>query len=626
MNQIFTCKICGAPLDVLDSRRICQCEYCGTKQTVPLLDSDKKKSLFSRANELRIENEFDRAANVYETIISEYPTEPEAYWGLILCKYGIEYIDDPKTGGKVPTCHRTISKSIFDEKDFQNVLTYADSETEPIYINEAKQIDKLQNSILKIANNEKPYDVFICYKETDAKGNRTNDSVYAQDIYDKLTEKGFKTFFSRITLEDKLGQEYEPYIYSALKTSKVMIVVGTEPNNLNSVWVKNEWSRFINFMKTDNTKTLIPCYLGMDPYDFPIEFRNFQGVDLSKIGSIQDLVRGVGKLIHVKESLDDNQIEDIIKKTTNEQKKSNKKLILILTIFIVIVAVAALYFAITRKGETIVVDNSKQVTPASEVDLSTINISQYFDDFPIQVTYGSGNYPAVITIKDISYEFEGTIVENGVTYANYKYTLEYDIEEVHEDSIGNVVGYSNSIKFDLYEDGVLTGSRPVTIPNTEGPGKVTFNNYIALKESERKITWTLNTAGNKTRYQQYYIDDYIIKPEGLIKDKFRISVTNNSNENLYFLYFNIYVYDKNGNCVSLSGGDPGSIDAVKNPIEPGKTETYSFNLSGLKDDDGNFVFEKYDYDETTIIFDFLSYSIDGQNLIDFNQSTEVQVY
>ena len=36
-------------------------------------------------------------------------------------------------------------------------------------------------------------------------------------------------FFSRITLESRLGQEYEPIIYAALRSSKVMIDNGTKP-------------------------------------------------------------------------------------------------------------------------------------------------------------------------------------------------------------------------------------------------------------------------------------------------------------------------------------------------------------------------------------------------------------
>ena len=45
---------------------------------------------------------------------------------------------------------------------------------------------------------------FICYKETDKDGRRTQDSVLANDLYHQLTQEGFKVFFARITLEDKL--------------------------------------------------------------------------------------------------------------------------------------------------------------------------------------------------------------------------------------------------------------------------------------------------------------------------------------------------------------------------------------------------------------------------------------
>ncbi|MBD4337184.1 TIR domain-containing protein, partial [Xanthomonas citri pv. citri] len=74
---------------------------------------------------------------------------------------------------------------------------------------------------------EDPFDVFICYKESDSSGRRTPDSVLANDLYHQLTAAGFKVFFARITLEDKLGTAYEPYIFAALNSAKVMVVLGT---------------------------------------------------------------------------------------------------------------------------------------------------------------------------------------------------------------------------------------------------------------------------------------------------------------------------------------------------------------------------------------------------------------
>lgn len=77
-----------------------------------------------------------------------------------------------------------------------------------------------------------------------------------------------------------------------------MLAIGTNYEYFNAVWVKNEWSRFLDMMKSDKSKTLIPCFADIDAYDMPQEFKNLQGQDMSKIGFMQDLIRGIGKLIN----------------------------------------------------------------------------------------------------------------------------------------------------------------------------------------------------------------------------------------------------------------------------------------------------------------------------------------
>lgn len=294
---VFKCKMCGGTLDVQEGMTVCECEYCGSIQTVPQLDDEKKINLFSRANRLRSACEFDKAAGVYETIVADFPEEAEAYWGLLLCKFGIEYVDDPKTGKKIPTCHRSSFDSIMDDQDFEMVMEYSDPTSRAVYRDEAKTIEELRIGINEVSSKEDPYDIFICYKETDAMGERTIDSVIAQDVYDALVEKGYKVFFSRITLEDKLGQEYEPYIFAALNSAKVMLAFGTDYEYYNAVWVKNEWSRFLGLIEKGAKKTLIPCFKGIDAYDMPKEFARLQAQDMGKVGAIQDLLRGIGKIL-----------------------------------------------------------------------------------------------------------------------------------------------------------------------------------------------------------------------------------------------------------------------------------------------------------------------------------------
>ena len=294
---ILKCKMCGGDLEVTEDMTVAECEYCGTKQTVPVVDDEKKIKLFERANRLRSNCEFDKAAGVYENIIADYEEEAEGYWGLLLCRYGIEYVDDPATGKKIPTCHRSSFDSIMDDEDFELVMENSDSVSRQVYREEAKYIEEIRRGLIEVSGKEEPYDIFICYKETDENGERTLDSVLAQDVYDALTEKGYRVFFSRITLEDKLGVEYEPYIFAALNSAKVMLAFGTSYDFYNAVWVKNEWSRYLKLMAKDKSRHLIPCFKNVDAYDIPKEFAKLQAQDMGKIGAVQDLIRGIDKLI-----------------------------------------------------------------------------------------------------------------------------------------------------------------------------------------------------------------------------------------------------------------------------------------------------------------------------------------
>ncbi len=294
---VFKCKMCGGTIEFEQGASVGVCDSCGTKQTLPRLDDDKKANLYDRANHFRRNNEFDKAMGIYEQILSEDNTDAEAYWSLVLCRYGIEYVEDPSSHKRVPTVNRAQYTSVFDDDNYKSALQYADTYQKAIYEEEAKTINEIQKGILAISQKEEPFDVFICYKETDNNGRRTRDSVLANDLYHQLTQEDFKVFFSRITLEDKLGTAYEPYIFAALNSSKVMVVLGTQPEHFNAVWVKNEWSRYLALIKNGAKKMLIPAYFDMDPYDLPEEFSHLQAQDMSKLGFMQDLIRGIKKII-----------------------------------------------------------------------------------------------------------------------------------------------------------------------------------------------------------------------------------------------------------------------------------------------------------------------------------------
>ena len=200
--------------------------------------------------------------------------------------------------------------SIFSDRDYRAALEYADAAQRAVYEREAERIDEIQRGYLAVAQNESPFDVFLCYKERDEKGERTPDSVLATELYYELTEAGFRVFFARITLEGKLGTAYEPYIFAALHSAKVMVVLGTRAEYFQAPWVRNEWSRFLGLIQNGEKKVLIPAYRDMDPYHLPEEFSHLQAQDMSKLGFMQDLVHGIRKILGGREEVAQGQDEE----------------------------------------------------------------------------------------------------------------------------------------------------------------------------------------------------------------------------------------------------------------------------------------------------------------------------
>lgn len=295
--MVYKCKICGGQTIVDTQSGIATCEYCGTRQALPLFSEDSERLLYESGNNYLLHSEYDKAENVFNQLLTIKPSAAELYWDLVLCKYGVTYVKDPKTSKYIPTCNRTHYTPIFSDENYKKAIELSSGEKKALFEEDAKTIDNIQKGIIAVSKKEKPFDIFISYKETDANGNRTKDSIEAQKLYEKLTEAGYKVFFSRITLEDKIGTEYEPYIYAALYSSKVMLTVSACKENLEAVWVKNEWSRFLGFRQNDSTKTLLPLYFDMDKAELPDEFALLSAYDMTAEGFEEELLRGIKKLI-----------------------------------------------------------------------------------------------------------------------------------------------------------------------------------------------------------------------------------------------------------------------------------------------------------------------------------------
>ena len=295
MSVVYKCKICGGEIQPNEDGRIGKCLYCGAVQTLPKEKDDKVSNILNRANDYRLNCDFDRAIYEYEKVMELDETEPEVHWGLFLSKYGVEYVKDNMTFSYKPTLHRISSISVFDDVDYQATIKYASDISAIQYKQDAENIENVMKELLLISTNQEPYDIFLSYKELDdVTRQRTIDSNLAYELYNALTAQGYKVFFAPKSLGVGL---YEPKIYSAIITSKVMIVLGTQPQYFNAVWVKNEWSRFAELVENGENKVIIPVFRDMEANQLPSRIAKYQAYDMSNIEFLPSILNVISQSV-----------------------------------------------------------------------------------------------------------------------------------------------------------------------------------------------------------------------------------------------------------------------------------------------------------------------------------------
>ena len=272
---ISQCSDCGGQIIFSAEKRLARCPYCGAPNAMPKKREQNRNLKY--ANELRNGGNFTDAAQAYLSVLEESPNEVEARWGRLLSKYGVIYVEDKEKQECHITCRRSVRSSFQNEHDYLEILKLAEPEIREKYEKDAAYIDRVQARIRLLRQQEKPYDVFLCYKETDDHGGRTEDSLEMQKIYNDLSKEGYRVFFARETLKEKAGADYEAAIFAAIESSSVMLVMGTKKEYFESTWVRSEWRRFLEKEDSGDDKVLLPLF--RDEKDFPKEFiyRSIQG-------------------------------------------------------------------------------------------------------------------------------------------------------------------------------------------------------------------------------------------------------------------------------------------------------------------------------------------------------------
>ena len=112
-------------MEIGPEQSVATCAYCGTRQTLPKLDNhdDRKGNLYDRANHFRRNHDFDKAMAIYEQILNEDKTDAESYWSILLCRYGIEYVEDAIADARVNAELNGFDNLLFFAGDMKDILT-----------------------------------------------------------------------------------------------------------------------------------------------------------------------------------------------------------------------------------------------------------------------------------------------------------------------------------------------------------------------------------------------------------------------------------------------------------------------------------------------------------------------
>ena len=300
--KLSCCKTCGGELDprtAVDG--VVKCQFCGSLWTMPKEKTVSEAVHFLKMGEHELDTcDFDDAYTSFRKAAEIDATEPEAYFGMALATFCVQYLRDEAHKRVQPICHKNsanefATKKFVNDANYKKALKFATPSQEKVYKERAEEINYIREEFLRLKNSGVDYDCFICVKVTDDDtGERTVDYGIADDVYFDLKGKGFKVFFSEREVRNKQGADYEAQILYALYASNCMLVVCTDDKYLQTPWVKNEYTRFLSMIADGNGKEQdsITIVFDGDPIErLPGRKGKIQGINLQNLDAV-DQIRG----------------------------------------------------------------------------------------------------------------------------------------------------------------------------------------------------------------------------------------------------------------------------------------------------------------------------------------------
>lgn len=282
MTELF-CKNCKAPLSADKvSDGVLECEYCHSVFTMPKKETDEKALGFLRIGEHETDmGRFDAAYEAYRKATQYDSAEPEAYYGMALAEFRVQYVRDEVNERLQPICHAVTDKVFTKNANYIKALSLASPSQRAQYVLRGGEIDRISEEFARLRKSGLDYDCFICAKVSGEGGGKTEDCERANDIYYYLRDRGYRPFFSEREMSTRAGADYEALILYALCSARCMIVVCSHEEYLHTPWVKNEYVRYGELIRADEKAgdSITVVYAGAPIQRLPGREVKIQGID-----------------------------------------------------------------------------------------------------------------------------------------------------------------------------------------------------------------------------------------------------------------------------------------------------------------------------------------------------------
>ena len=318
------CKVCGG--SIIPKGEGYVCDSCGIPESELDFEDTALVEAMNRASAAERSRDYAEAVRAYTALVARNPRNASAHWGLLMSKFGVEYVADRDAAGRLrgykPTIHRMRMTDLEQDENFRAAKRYADDAAFEWYDAQGAELNRILTRLKDILRTEKDYDVFISFKARNDDGTPSRDNEIARRIYEQLSVNGVRCFFSEESLKQVSGDEYEPHIFAALNSARVMVLVGTDYGYISSAWVKNEWSRYLDLMNSDKSirRVLIPVCEGLSPQLLPKDLPAQNAVDWSAGYEVQsELIRTIVREVGAQSALNGNDEADRLIREAQEK-------------------------------------------------------------------------------------------------------------------------------------------------------------------------------------------------------------------------------------------------------------------------------------------------------------------